>query len=169
MSSTAPQRRPAPVVAPRRPRLTLVPPLRTGAPRAPFVLLLSTLLVGGLAGLLFLHTALAEDSFRLHDLKTRSALLADREQVLEQQVAEDASPKRLAERAEALGMVHSVNPAFLRLSDGKILGKPKPGVAPPPPPAPQPTAEEAAAERTDPDAAPADSERPADQKKDDRG
>ena len=92
------------------------------------------------AGLLYLHTALAEDSFRLHDLATRSAVLADQEQALEQEVAEAASPSRLAERAEALGMVRSENPAFIRLSDGAVLGKPKPGVAPPPPPAPTPSA-----------------------------
>lgn len=128
-------------VAGRRP-LRLVPPLRTGAPRAPFVVLLGTLLTGGLAGLLFLHTALAEDSFRLHDLKVRSAVLTDREQALEQQVALEASPRRLAAKAEALGMVRSENPAFIRLSDGKVLGRPKAGVAPPPPvtsPAPAPT------------------------------
>ena len=153
----SPQRRPAPAAAPRRPRLAVVPPLRTGAPRTPFVLLLSTLLLGGLAGLLFLYTALAEDSFLLSDLKTRSVLLADREQVLEQQVAEDASPKRLAERAEALGMVRSANPAFLRLSDGKILGKPRPGVAPPPPPAPAPTAAETTPDRL---SEPAETRRP---------
>jgi hypothetical protein len=126
--------------APGRKPLRLVPPLRTGAPRAPFVVLLGTLLTGGLAGLLFLHTALAEDSFRLHDLKVRSAVLTDREQALEQEVALAASPRRLAARAEALGMVRSENPAFIRLSDGKVLGKPKAGVAPPPPPAPSPSA-----------------------------
>jgi hypothetical protein len=98
--------------------------------------LLGALLTTGLAGLLYLHTALAEDSFRLHDLATRSAVLADQEQALEQEVAEAASPSRLAERAEAMGMVRSENPAFIRLSDGAVLGKPKPGVAPPPPPAP---------------------------------
>jgi len=120
-----------------RPRgLRLVPPVRRPAPRAPFVALLGALLTTGLAGLLYLHTALAEDSFRLHDLATRSAVLADQEQALEQEVAEAASPSRLAERAEAMGMVHSENPAFIRLSDGAVLGKPKPGVAPPPPPAP---------------------------------
>jgi hypothetical protein len=124
---------------PSRKPLRLVPPLRTGAPRAPFVVLLGTLLTGGLAGLLFLHTALAEDSFRLHDLKVRSAVLTDREQALEQEVAQEASPRRLAAKAEALGMVRSQNPAFIRLSDGKVLGKPKAGVAPPPP-APAPSA-----------------------------
>ena len=124
-----------------RPRgLRLVPPVRRPAPKAPFVVLLGTLLTAGLAGLLYLHTALAEDSFRLHDLATRSAVLADQEQALEQEVAEAASPSRLAERAEAMGMVRSENPAFIRLSDGEVLGRPKPGVAPPPPPAPAATA-----------------------------
>jgi hypothetical protein len=118
--------------------LALVPPVRAGAPRAPFVVLLGGLLTAGLGGLLFLHTSLAEDSFRLHDLTTRSAVLAGREQALEQEVAVAASPERLAARAEALGMVRSENPAFIRLSDGSVLGKPKPGVAPPPP-SPAPT------------------------------
>jgi len=93
-------------------------------------MLLGALLTAGLAGLLFLHTALAEDSFRLHDLKNRSAGLIDREQALQQEVARAASPRRLAARAEALGMVRSVNPAFIRLADGKVLGRPRPGVAP---------------------------------------
>lgn len=121
-------------------RLSLVPPMRPGAPRAPFVVLLGTLLTGGLAGLLFLHTALAEDSFRLQDLKNRSAVLTDREQTLEQQVALEASPRRLSARAEALGMVRSENPAFIRLSDGKVLGKPRAGKAPAPTPVPSTTA-----------------------------
>ncbi|MGZ4589458.1 MAG: hypothetical protein ACXV2I_01540 [Actinomycetes bacterium] len=122
--------------APSRPRLSLVPPMSADAPRAPFVVLVACLLVAGLGGLLFLHTALAEDSFRLHDLQVRSALLDDQEQALEQQIALEASPQRLAARARTLGMVRSENPAFIRLSDGRILGQPKAGVAPPPPPAP---------------------------------
>ena len=96
-------------------------------------MLVAALLVGGLGGLLFLHTALAEDSFRLHDLQVRSALLDNEEQSLEQSLAMEASPRRLSDRAQALGMVRSENPAFIRLSDGRILGKPKAGVAPPPP------------------------------------
>jgi hypothetical protein len=119
-----------------RPRLTVVPPLRAPAPKAPFVLLVGALLTAGLGGLLFLHTAIAEDSFRLHDLTTRSAVLTDREQALEQEIAAQAAPQRLAARAKTLGMVRSENPAFIRTSDGRILGKPKAGVAPPPEPKP---------------------------------
>jgi len=114
-----------------RPRLTVVPPVRAPVPRAPFVLVVSGLLTGGLVGLLFLHTAIAEDSFRLHDLTARSVVLADRAQALEQEIAMAAAPQRLAVRATALGMVRSENPVFIRTSDGRILGKPKPGVAPP--------------------------------------
>jgi hypothetical protein len=126
--------------APARPRLALVRPVSGRSPKAPFVVMVVALLVAGLAGLLFLHTALAEDSFRLHDLQQHSAALADREQALEQQVALDASPLTLTRRAQALGMVRSENPAFIRLSDSRILGKPKAGVAPPPPPKPSPKA-----------------------------
>jgi hypothetical protein len=118
--------------APARSRLALVPPMTADAPRAPFVMLVAGLLVAGLVGLLFLHTQLAEDSFRLHDLQVRAAVLDDKEQALEQRIAFLAAPSRLAAQAHALGMVRSENPAFIRLSDGRILGKPKAGVAPPP-------------------------------------
>jgi hypothetical protein len=121
---------------PPRARLLVVPPVSSEAPRAPFVVLVACLLVAGLGGLLFLHTALAEDSFKLHDLQVRASVLQDQQQALEQLLALEASPRRLSDRAQALGMVRSENPAFIRLSDGRILGKPKAGVAPPPPPAP---------------------------------
>jgi hypothetical protein len=132
--ATRPTGQPRP--KPPRARLLLVPAVSSEAPRAPFVVLVACLLVAGLGGLLFLHTALAEDSFKLHDLQVRASVLQDQQQALEQLLALEASPRRLSDRAQALGMVRSENPAFIRLSDGRILGKPKAGVAPPPPPAP---------------------------------
>ena len=44
------------------------------------------------------------------------------------------APQRLARQANKLGMVPSVNPAFLRMPDGRVLGDPvvAPGTAPPP-------------------------------------
>jgi hypothetical protein len=147
-SSTARSARVSPASKPTRtagqprpkPPLALVPTVPSATPRAPFVVLVVALLIAGLGGLLFLHTALAEDSFRLHDLQVHSALLQDEQQALEQKLALEASPRRLSARAQALGMVRSENPAFIRLSDGRILGKPKAGVAPPPPPIPSPSA-----------------------------
>lgn len=80
------------------------------------------LLVGGLLAVLLLNTALAEGSFTLGRLQARSAALADQEEALTHEVDAQRAPARLAQRAEALGMVPAESPAFLRLSDGKVLG-----------------------------------------------
>jgi hypothetical protein len=128
--TTAPAPRPA---TPRERHLTVVRPRPWRAPRAPFVLLVITLLVGGLVTLLLLNTALAQGAFVIHDLESQSAQLADREQALQQEVAVEASPARLAKRARQLGMVPTANPVFLRTSDGRVLGVPQPATAPPRP------------------------------------
>jgi hypothetical protein len=88
--------------------------------------------------LLLLNTVLAQDAFVLYDLKKRAAVLADPEQALQQQVAAEAAPHLLASRARKLGMVPAENPVFLRLSDGRILGVPRPATAPPKPAATRP-------------------------------
>jgi hypothetical protein len=104
------------------PVLRLVPDVRTGAPRAPFVTLVVVLLASGLLGLLGLNTVLAQDAFRLHSLSVEGRVLADREQVLEREVETLRTPRNLAARAQALGMVPAASPAFLRLEDGVVLG-----------------------------------------------
>jgi hypothetical protein len=108
------------------------------------------MLVLGLGGLLVLNTVLAQDAFRLHDLEGAVAVLTDQEQALQQQVARLAAPARLTHRARAMGMVPMAGPAFLRTSDGAILGRPAPApgtsaswaatAAATPVPAPTPTA-----------------------------
>lgn len=123
------------------PVLRLVPDVRTGAPRAPFITLVVLLLAGGLLGLLALNTLLAQDAFRLHSLSAEGKALADREQVLAREVETLRTPRNLAERARAQGMVQAASPAFLRLEDGAVLGAEVPAEAPPPPPAPEAPAE----------------------------
>lgn len=78
----------------------------------------------GLLALLVLNTALAKGSFRAHELRVQKADLAQREQLLRTQIQNASSPVTLYKRATNLGMVESVTPAFIRLSDGKILGVP---------------------------------------------
>jgi hypothetical protein len=130
----------------RRAPLTLVTPQPWHPPRAPFVLLVLGLLIAGLLTLLAVNTALAQNSFVIHDLEQQAAELADREHLLREEVATQESPQRLAERAVALGMVPSGNPVFLRLADGAVLGEPEPAEAPPAPAAREPApAPEAAA------------------------
>lgn len=115
-----------------RPVLRLVPDVRTGAPRAPFVALVVVLLAGGLLGLLALNTVLAQDAFRAYSLSQQGRALADQEQVLEREVETLRTPRNLAARARALGMVQAGSPAFLRLSDGAVLGAEVPAAAPVP-------------------------------------
>ena len=128
--------RPAPrASSPRLPPLSLVPARRPvvarGAlARTPFVVLVVGLLAAGLLGLLALNTALAQDAFALHTLKEDSRALADREQVLQREVEALRAPEALATRAAALGMVPAGPPAFLRLSDGAVLGASEPVAEP---------------------------------------
>jgi len=114
---------------PRPAYLRLVAARRSSAAKTPFVVVVVLILVTGLLGLLALNTVLAQDAFRLHSLQVSSRVLADREQALQRQVADLQSPQSLAARATRLGMVQGGPPAFLRLSDGKVLGAPEPGTA----------------------------------------
>ena len=117
---------------PARPKLTVVTPVPSRAPRAPFVLF-SMLLVGsGLVALLFLNTVVAQDAFTLHDLDSSIASLAEREQRLREEIAELEAPNDLALRARALGLVPAGDPVFLT-PDGRVLGRPVAATAPPAP------------------------------------
>jgi cell division protein FtsB len=153
-------RAPIPSAAPRTGYLRLAPRRRARAARTPFVVVVVALLGGGLLGLLALNTVLAQDAFRLHSLKTEGRELAVREQVLQREVEGLRTPEALAARASAMGMVPAGPPAFLRLSDGAVIGAPAPGEAPveapagsgdtlaePPAPVDPPAAEPAGAAR----------------------
>lgn len=114
--------------------LRLVANRRSNAAKAPFMAVVVGILAVGLLGLLLLNTVLAQDAFRLHALQVQSRVLADQEQGLQREVELLQAPQSLAARATALGMVPGGPPAFLRLSDGKVLGAAVPGAAPAPVP-----------------------------------
>lgn len=102
------------------------------APRMPFAVLVTGLIVGGLALLLLLNTVSAANEVRRHDITARDATIAARVQELQNQVAASAAPGNLAQAAAALGMVPAMNPAFLVVaSDGSVrtLGSPAPASA----------------------------------------
>lgn len=116
--------------------LRLVPQRRSNAAKTPFLVVVVTILVGGLLGLLLLNTLVAQDSFALHDLASQARELEQREQDLGKQVQAHQAPAALAARAAALGMFPGGPPAFLQLPSGKVLGQAMPGVAPVAPAAP---------------------------------
>ena len=100
-----------------------------GAPRVPFALLVTGLIVGGMALLLLLNTASAANEVQRHDLAARDASIAAGVQELQNEVAASAAPGNLAEAAAALGMVPAANPAFLVIAaDGsvKVMGSAAP-------------------------------------------
>ena len=117
VASRAPLRRQAP------PQPLRVVPAALGQPgNGVFAALCMTMLVAGLVGLLMLNTAMAEGSFTLHRLQATSGELTDTQQALTQAIDAQRSPANLAARAAKMGMVPADSAAFLRLSDGKVLG-----------------------------------------------
>lgn len=112
-----------------RARLSLVRGGRTSAPRVPFAALVLTVLGLGLVGLLVLNTSLQQGAFQLREMQARAEQLTEQREALQLHVAELREPQRVASRAAAMGMVPNPSPAFLRLSDGKVLGNVEPAVA----------------------------------------
>jgi type II secretory pathway pseudopilin PulG len=107
-----------------RARLTVVPRItRSRAPRVPFVTLVSLLLVGGVAGLLFFNTSMQQASFTATALDQKATLLHAQQESLTMQLDALRDPQKIALTGRALGMVPPAAPAFLRLSDGKVVGK----------------------------------------------
>lgn len=104
------------------PRLRVVTgaPQRRGGPA--FGIICATLLAAGLIGLLLLNTSLAQGSFILHDLRATSDQLSDTQDALNQSLAATKSPASLATKAASLGLVPARSSAFLRLSDGRVIG-----------------------------------------------
>jgi hypothetical protein len=107
-----------------RARLTVVPRGASTAPRVPFVTLVSLLLVGGVTGLLLFNTHMQQGSFVSSSLEERAAVLAGQEESLRMQLHRLRDPQHVAARAKQLGMVPATSPAFIRLSDGEVLGSP---------------------------------------------
>jgi len=107
-----------------RARLTVVPRRAQKAPRVPFVSLVSLLLVGGVVGLLLFNTNMQQSSFVATSMEEQAAVLAGKEESLRMQLHRLRDPQHVAARAKKLGMVPASSPAFIRLSDGKVLGRP---------------------------------------------
>lgn len=114
--------RPAPrraAPAPRRLRV-VAPPAAEGS--GLFAALCVALLLGGFVGVLLLNTAMAKGSYTMRDLQLRSDELADTRDDLRHALDAVSGPGPLAREARSLGMVPAETAAFLRLSDGKVVG-----------------------------------------------
>jgi cell division protein FtsB len=106
-----------------RARLTVVPRTRSNAPRVPFVVLVSMLLLSGVVGLLLFNTSMQQASFAATALDQQATILSAREQTLKMELDKLRDPQRVAQQAVKLGMVPPASPAFLELPSGKVLGE----------------------------------------------
>ncbi|MGG5257583.1 hypothetical protein [Phycicoccus avicenniae] len=87
-----------------------------------FLALCVALVLAGFVGVLLLNTAMAKGSFTMRDLQHRSDELSDTQDDLRHALDAVSGPGPLASEARSLGMVPAETPAFLRLSDGKVVG-----------------------------------------------
>ncbi|GAA2100964.1 hypothetical protein [Actinomadura alba] len=104
------------------PRTARVRSIQTAPPRAPFVLLVVGLLGGALVSLLLLNTVLAEDAFTLTKLQRSNKQLNQQRQALQEEIAREEAPERLAQKAKALGMVQPTRPAFVDEQARRVIG-----------------------------------------------
>ncbi|MBE3009357.1 hypothetical protein IL992_09120 [Microbispora sp. NEAU-D428] len=87
-------------------------------PRAPFVLLVVGLMCGGLVTLLLLNTVLAQDSFRLSDLRSSIDELHEQAAEQENQLRQWTQPGPLGEQARAQGLDPDTSaPKFIKTGD----------------------------------------------------
>lgn len=102
------------------------------ARRLPFAVVVTALVLGGLALLLVLNTAAAANELRRHALAVRDQAIAAEVEQLRNEIAASAAPGNLASAAAALGMVPAGNPAFI-VDAGRRLevrGRPLPAPEP---------------------------------------
>jgi hypothetical protein len=118
---TSPRTSPRRAAAPARRQLKVVAPPEIQG-NGMFLALCVALLLGGFVGVLMLNTAMAKGSYTMRDLQRRSDALADQQDSLQHTIDSVSGPGPLAQRARDLGMVPAETAAFLRLSDGKVLG-----------------------------------------------
>lgn len=115
-----------PVAAPKR--LRLVAPARSHAGPTPFVVVVITVISLGLVGLIFMSTIMQGQSFEIAELNREANALQTRQDSLVHDLDRMKSPAGLASAAVGYGMVPNTNPVFLRLRDGKVIGKPAPAL-----------------------------------------
>jgi len=98
--------------------LKLVPEPTEGkqADRRYFAVFVTLVGVVGLVFLLFINTLLAQDAFKLSELKAEAKLVSDQREAIARTIDEISSPEALAQKAAELGMKPSKVPNFLDLN-----------------------------------------------------
>ncbi len=97
--------------------------------RAALPVIAVTSLVVVIAAQLLLGVVLTNGAYEISDLKGEKTALGREHATVSEELVAVQSPQFIAENAEAIGMVANTSPVYLRLSDGAVLGVPKPAAA----------------------------------------
>lgn len=109
------------------PHVRLVSPLRTTtASRGVFAFIITAVLVAGLITMLLVNTTIAENAFKVTDLRAQHREVTRTEATLSQEIATLAAPLTLQRKAEALGLVPIRRTGYISLTNGTIEGRAKP-------------------------------------------
>ena len=138
MSSLAPVRRPTaparrhltPVAEPARPHSKSTSSTVTRArrrPRAFFAIVTAAVLFGVMIVQMLLSVALESGAYEIAHLQSANKEASRSYSQMSQDLDRLSSPQHLALNAEAVGMLSNNTPAYLRLSDGAVLGAPTSG------------------------------------------
>jgi cell division protein FtsB len=127
MSSASPLRSRVPRLAGaavEKARLSVVPRARAvRAPRVPFVLFVSAILLTGVVGLLMFNTSMQQASFAMDTYQDRSVRLAAQQEALKAELEGLRDPQTLAAKAQRQGMVRPECTAFITVGTGAVSGK----------------------------------------------
>ncbi|ANF31028.1 hypothetical protein A0130_04430 [Leifsonia xyli] len=119
---------PAPVEEPKRSHLEVVPTRaqRRARPRALYAVIAVGTLLAIVVSQLLLSIGISQGAYQLNSLQAKQTQLQRSYQAASEDLNRVSSPQNLAANANALGMVSNSSPAYLRLSDGAVLGAPAP-------------------------------------------
>ena len=106
-----------------RPRLKVLSRFRTGKVGLAALALVGILAVQGMN--LAMSATTGAGAYEISRLKIERARLSTQADIIGSEVNSLSSNQNLVNVANALGMVSNVNPVFLRLSDSKVIGKPR--------------------------------------------
>lgn len=117
---------PAPVEERKRTHLEVVPTRsqRRARPRALYAAISVGTLLAIVVAQLLLSIGISQGAYQLQTLESKQTQLQRSYQAVSEDLNRVASPQNLAANANALGMVSNSSPAYLRLSDGAVLGAP---------------------------------------------
>lgn len=110
----------------RRSHLEVVPSRsqRRARPRALYAGIAVGTLLAIVVAQLLLSIGISQGAYQLNSLQAKQTQLQRSYQAVSEDLGRVSSPQNLAANANALGMVSNSSPAYLRLSDGAVLGAP---------------------------------------------